>query len=222
MIKSKVEWSDVRPATLLLLPLFFISCESAPNRIFDTVAGTAQRVVYNGQPRPFTAGPGFVIRYYPSPAALESASPAGFGVQDPADAPVEPGRYFVRIEHSQAPGDYAAAELVIERAYITLSAEKTQQANYDGNPKRITAVSDPPLALSFSYYPTEEIRREAVQSFFENGRQQTSVQGFRRIDRAPVEPGIYYVAVYFGGNEHYRPEVTEVDFTIIGKSPAPR
>jgi hypothetical protein len=197
-----------RPALFLIAAFFSVSCETGPGGILDNISGSTQRAVYSGRPIPFIVEPGFSVRYFPSPEALEN------GFSGSANAPVEPGRYFVRVEHSRVPGDHAAAALVIERAYISFRAEKTQRARYDGNPKRVSVSSDPPVDLSFSYYPTEEIRREAVRIFSESGRQQTAVRGFRRIDRAPVEPGTYYAAVYFAGNKYYRPAVTEVDFTI--------
>jgi hypothetical protein len=200
------------PLVLFLIPAFFlISCETGPDEVLEDIAGSTQRAIYNGRPIAFIVEPGFSVRYF-SPAD----APEGGGSPN---APVEPGRYAVRVEHRQAPGTYAAAMLIIEKAYINFLAEKKQEAHYDGRPKRVSVSSDPPVDFSFSYYPTEDIREEAVRTFFEDGRRQTAVKGFTRITHAPVEPGTYYVAVYFAGNEHYRPAVAELEFTIIGRVP---
>jgi hypothetical protein len=191
----------------LIAAVFLVSCETGPEVVLDDISGSTQRAVYNGRPIPFIVEPGFSVRYFTAPEAPGSTR-----------VPVEPGTYIVRVEHSRAPGNYAEAALVIEKASISFLAEKNQLVRYDGSPKRVLVSTEPPVSLSYSYYPTEEIREEAIRTFLEEGRRQTAVQGFRRINHAPIGPGTYYAAVYFAGNDRYRPAVAELDFTILGRN----
>jgi hypothetical protein len=173
------------------------------------LSGAEQNEVYSGEAKPFIVyGEGYRIRYYSSQADLKA------GTNGSADAPVEPGRYYVRIMHPNNPGKYAPALLVIEKAPVAIFAEAAQQAVYNGSPKRVSASSQPSLPLSFSYYPSAEVRERAQKNFANPERRQAALSGFKRVERAPVEPGVYYVTVFYPGDERYHPAMTEVDFVI--------
>jgi hypothetical protein len=118
--------------------------------------------------------------------------------------------------HSAAPagpGKNDAASVITEKIPVKIIAEPKQIAAYNGAPRRVTAVAEPEVPLSFSYYPSAEIREQAAQNRPEQRR--AALSGFKRVERAPIEPGTYYVTVYFPGDEQHLPASAEVDFTIV-------
>ena len=139
-------------------------------------------------------------------------------------APSEPGLYYVKISLPQgivfeSPAKDVFVDYQIRKAPVRIIAEKIQSANYNGDPKRVQAVSEPDLPLSYSYYPSLDLRQAAAEAFSnpdEEGRTSliTALQRFTRVERAPKEQGTYYVMVYFPGDSRYEPAMGEVDFTI--------
>jgi hypothetical protein len=129
--------------------------------------------------------------------------------------------YYVRVKrpggNGFAPGADTIVEYQIEKASVTILADESQGAYYDGNPKRVLAVSEPSFALSFSYYPNAETRDAAARAFSQPDTQASvseALKGFKRVERAPIEQGIYYVLVFFPGDENYQGIYKKVEFTI--------
>jgi hypothetical protein len=179
-----------------------------------------QRRVYNGAGQPVEAlpsredAPPFIVTYYTSMEAREAREG---GTDYP---PSEAGLYYVRVGRPGgggfAPGEDVLVEYQIEKAEVTILADETQSAYYDGNPKRVLAVCEPSFTLSFSYYPNAEIRDAAVRSFSQGGgHAPAALRNFTRIERAPIERGVYYVLVFFPGNANYKAAYKEVNFTIV-------
>jgi hypothetical protein len=134
-----------------------------------------------------------------------------------SESPVNGGLYYVRIERPKENG-YAAgndiiAEFIIEPREVNIFAEEKQEAFYDGNPKRITAEADAPVALSAAYFPNAETRRAAASTSAPEQRS-AALRGLTRVESPPKEPGTYYVTVYFGGSRNYLPASKEIEFTI--------
>ncbi|GHV24395.1 hypothetical protein FACS189498_1490 [Spirochaetia bacterium] len=172
-----------------------------------TTAGY-QQTFYNGSPQPIEVkavgeGAPLIITYFPSPEALEQNEGGT------AEAPIAVGIYFVRIEGLSETVEYRILKGVVE----IIAAEK-QEAAYDGSPKRIEVRPEPPVLLTISYYPTREARDTTALPNTEAPRKAAALRGLSRIDSAPKEPGTYYVAVSFAGNENYEPVSKDVEFVI--------
>jgi hypothetical protein len=152
----------------------------------------------------------------PPPPVTPNAPPA----EDmPPPAPVEPAAPLAECEpQTETP---PVEDAVNDRAAIAIITEPKQEARYDGTPKRITARAEPPVPLSFSYYPSETLRGEAAAAVL-RAQRKTELPGLRRVESAPVEPGTYFALVYFAGNEQFFPAFAEVDFTIRAGSPPAR
>jgi len=140
-----------------------------------------------------------------------------------AEAPSEPGIYFVSINcapgYGHKPADDLIVEFHIKKAYVKIIAYDVQSAVYNGSPRRVQAVSEPAVPLSYSYYPVLELRQAALDAFLKTDSEKQSslsaaLQRFLRVESAPVEQGVYYVLVYFSGNALYEPAYKEVEFTI--------
>ena len=137
--------------------------------------------------------------------------------------PVNAGTYYVRLirpgKGKAIPAKEFFAVLRILKRPVIIEAEKIQEAIYDGNPKRIQAVVDPVVPLSFSYYPNLELMESAKKSTTETrAGQNTMIQtfrGYRRIDRAPSEQGSYYVWIYYPGDDNYASASMDVEFNIL-------
>jgi hypothetical protein len=177
-----------------------------------------QRTTYNGKAQPIQVDvvedkAPLVITYFDSAKALED------GKGGSSEAPVDGGLYFVRIERPEGNGYAAGDDIVIEyridaRAVRIIAGDR-QEAVYDGNPKRVKAESDPPLALSFSYFPNRESMMMVFRSVERQFDRQGNVpRGYTRVERPPIEPGTYYVLVYFSGSRNYRSASKEIEFTI--------
>ncbi|MDR1863578.1 MAG: hypothetical protein LBQ67_06635 [Treponema sp.] len=184
------------------------------------VSPLRQYRVYNGKGQPVEAvpsredAPPFAVTYYTS-AEARDAREGGT-----ADPPVDAGLYYVRVARPGgggfAPGEDVPVEYRIDKAEAVILADETQTAYYDGNPKRVLAVCEPPFTLSFSYYPSAEIRDAAVRSLSQGGggRSPAALRNFTRVERAPADQGVYYVAVFFPGNANYKAAYKNVTFTI--------
>ncbi|MDR0720037.1 MAG: hypothetical protein LBF78_10415 [Treponema sp.] len=174
-----------------------------------------QTTIYNGKSQPIkTEGPvegGAVVTYYASEAARWFSEG---GTEIP---PTDAGVYYVRASF---PGRKdALVEYHITRALPKIIAEEKQSAAYNGDPKRVSARCDPELPLSFSYYPTPEVRQAAVkalarESEADNEESAAAFRGLRRVERAPIEQGEYYVLVYYPGDNNYLMAYKEIYFTI--------
>jgi hypothetical protein len=185
------------------------------------VSPLRQERVYNGEPQPIEAqsstatAPPFVVTYYTS----EEACAAREGGK--SKAPAGAGLYYVRVEQGGGldPELSVIVEYLIEKAQVTILADEKQSAYYNGDPKRVMAVSEPPLTLSFSYYPNAEAREAAARAFSQPGGDtevsaSSALKGFTRVGRAPIEQGVYYVLVFFPGDENCHAAYKEVEFTI--------
>jgi hypothetical protein len=164
-------------------------------------SATYQHTLYNGKPQPIDARaarndtPPFIITYFPTEEALLKNEG---GTTEP---PAAVGSYYARIERPAGNG-YAAGrdisvEYAIQKAFVTISAEKRQEAVYDGDPKHAASSADVPVDLVIRYYPSEEARSAGDAP-----------------GGPPTEPGIYFVTVSYDGDENYRPATKDVEFTI--------
>jgi hypothetical protein len=187
----------------------------------EIISPLEQSVVYNGRPQPVDARAAgdilLIVTYYPSKGAW------WFDEDGTREAPVNAGTYYVKISrpagNGYAQGEDVMVEYHIKKAAVNIIAEKIQGASYNGDPKRVQARSEPGLPLSYSYYPSAGVRAAAAQAFSrpdESTRSTASaaLRGLKRVERAPIEQGAYYVIVYYPGDDNYLPAYTEVDFTI--------
>ncbi|MDR1565761.1 MAG: hypothetical protein LBS48_00570 [Treponema sp.] len=187
----------------------------------EIVSPLKQSVVYNGRPQPVDARAGqdvpLVVTYYPSQGAW------WFDEDGTREAPVNVGLYYVKISRPAGNGYAKGKDLMVEyhitKAAITINTEKVQTASYNGDPKRVQASAEPQVPLSFSYYPAPEVRAAAVQALSQPDESALSgisvaLRGLKRVERAPIEQGVYYVLVYYPGDENHFLAYTEVDFTI--------
>jgi hypothetical protein len=85
----------------------------------------------------------------------------------------------------------------------------------------VQAEAEPPVLLSYFYYPNQELRDTAVRAAEETvrsgniARPAVEFRGYRRVDRAPIEQGTYYVWIYFPGDENHLSTSANVEFTIL-------
>ena len=208
---------------------FFGSCatekpQAAPPQqeevyLFDV--RSPQDYVYSGKPQAisyiFTGDIKPDIVYYTSPR--DRAEDRRGSRTDPVDA----GTYYVRLirpgKGKNVPAKEFFAVMNILKRQVKIDAEKTQTAIFDGNPKRITAVVDPAVPLSYSYYPNLELMEAAKKSSAENPPGQSTItqtfRGYRRVDRAPNEQGSYYVWIYYPGDDNHTSASVDVMFTIL-------
>ena len=188
---------------------------------------TPQEVVYNGKPQSisyqYTGSVPLDIVYYSS-------------IRDRTDdrrgsrtAPVNAGTYYVRVRRpgtSAFPARDFPVELRILKLPVKIEAARTQEDFYNGNQKRIQAEANPPVTLSYSYYPTLELRNLAMRAATEGPQGNSSrtlaeeSRRYNRVDRAPTEQGTYYVWIYFPGDDNHEAASASVDFTI--NPPQPR
>ncbi|AEF81678.1 hypothetical protein TREAZ_3012 [Leadbettera azotonutricia ZAS-9] len=180
-----------------------------------------QEVVYSGQPQPLEARaevdvPLEVI-YYPSPTAR------WFDEDRYDEVPVNTGVYYAKIRrpswNGYAQGEDVEAEYHIKKATVEIIAEGIQRAAYNGDPKRVVASAEPDVPLSFSYYPNANAARAAIRALAQPDADARSgvsaaLSGLRRVERAPIEQGAYYVVVYFPGDDNHNLAYREVVFTI--------
>ena len=185
---------------------------------------SSQELVYNGKPQPIPfsnrgkEAPGVI--YYPTPQARKE------GKGGTAAAPVQAGTYYVRLlGYSDGKDHPLVEEHLVEyhilKRPVKIEAAENQGAFYNGDPKRVQAKADPPVLLSFSYYPNRELRdtaqkaaAEAILKWGSSLVPTDSYSGYKRVERAPIEPGTYYVWVYFPGDENHEAAQANVEFTI--------
>ena len=188
------------------------------------IVKSSQEAVYNGKPQPisfyYTGNGTPRIIYYPSQQARKEDKTGS------TSAPVRAGTYYVRIKYPDG-NKYTSnmevlAEYRIQKCAVKIETEKIQQAYYNGNPKRAQARAEPPVPLSYSYYPNRELRETAQKAVGEpvsggtsSQRLTQSYSGYKRVDRAPIEEGTYYVWIYFPGDENYKAAHANVEFVIL-------
>ena len=221
---------------MLFAPILF-SCSSEKASVTNTETVTEtenqgiprltidlfQEVVYNGKPQPilfhYTGDEKPEIIYYPSPEARKEDRYGSF------TAPIRAGVYYVwvrcPVKNKKVPVEEAFPEYRILKCPVKIEAEKIQEAFYNGDPKRVRATAEPSVPLSYIYYPNEKLRdiaqksaREAAAKANTTGLPTRSFIGYRRVERAPIEQGTYYVWVYFPGDENHKPAEANVEFTI--------
>jgi hypothetical protein len=152
-----------------------------------------------------------VVTYYASEGAR------WFDEDGTETPPSDAGVYYARVRF---PGrEDALVEYHIVRALPKIIAEEKQSAAYNGDPKRVSARSDPELPLSFSYYPAPEVRQAAIKVLARGSEDNDSetanaFRGLKRVERAPIEQGEYYVLVYYPGDANYILAYKEIDFAI--------
>jgi hypothetical protein len=134
-----------------------------------------------------------VITYFPSEEHLlrnEGGS---------AEAPSAVGDYIVRVERPEGNGYRRGPDVKVEyhiqRALIAIKAEDRQEYVFDGNPKPVAASADPPVELSFAYYPLPGSPGEASLE-------------------VPAARGVYRVRISYPGGENYMGASKEVELTI--------
>ena len=176
-----------------------------------------QEAVYNGRPQPLSytyAGEDEPeIIYYPSPKARDEGRG---GIYSP---PTRTGAYYALIRSLY---EEIFVEYRILKCPVKIEAVDIQAAFYDGNPKRVLVNTEPPVPLSYFYYPNPELRDAAVKaamaaaSIGDTGQSTEDIfKGYKRVDRAPVEQGTYYVWVDFPGDENREAAQAYVEFTIL-------
>jgi hypothetical protein len=196
------------PLVLLILSVFMpFSCTTKDSGLNDApivTSSTYQHTLYNGLPQPIDARAAkdditpFVITYFNSEEDLEKNR------KGTTEAPVEVGKYYVRIDrpagNGYKKGFYVKVEYMIQKALVVIIADEKQEAVYDGKPKTVIAKTDAPVALDILYYT------------YENG-----VKGQTALRNAPVEPGRYRVDIVWPGDKNYLGSSREVEFTIKKK-----
>ena len=194
------------------------------------VVSPYQEAVYNGAPQPlsyrYNGETKPVIIYYPSPEARKE------GRNGNMEAPVNAGIYYVRVQrypgrNEHFPVEEFFAEYRILKCPVKINVKENQEAIYNGDPKRVQASADPPVLLMYSYYPKKELREIAQRNLAEDAasRRNSSrlsamlpagtFSGYKRVERAPIEQGTYYVWIYFPGDENHEAAHLDLEFTIL-------
>ena len=183
------------------------------------IVSTLQETFYNGSPQAIQARceqqiP-LIITYYPNAEDYRKIRNEFY------NPPSEPGTYFVSVNCARGYGYADINDILVEyrikKGIVRITADRVQSAVYNGNPRRVQAAADPAVPLSYSYYPNIEVMKTAVEAFVRPDNQQTLssvLQRFKRVESAPTEQGVYYVLIYFNGNDRYEPVYSEVEFTI--------
>ena len=183
-----------------------------PRQSHSLIVPSPQELYFNGNRQPlkveYSGDDDPEIIYYPTPRARDEERGGSYS------APARVGAYFalVRCRYGEA-----RAELRIVKRKVIISAESNQEAVYNGNPKRVQVEVDPPLTVFFSYYPNRELMESAIAAEKQNSGMSFSqtLQGYRRVERAPTEPGIYYVWIYYPGDENNTAAEATVTFRIL-------
>jgi len=196
--------------------------------IFEYNVPSPQVTVYNGTSQPIyyycSGGDEPSIVYYLTPESRDA------GRVGSTAAPVSAGFYYVRVKFPRYASEFYA-EYRIQKSPVAIRTEGKQSARYNGDPQRIIARAEPAVPLNYSYYPNLGLRDSAVNSARLPGSEESSragysrsfsqtFDGYRRVDRAPIEQGTYYVWVFFPGDVNYEAAEAFVEFEIL--PPLPR
>lgn len=198
-----------------------IAADEEPEEVYIFEVTSPQYLVYSGKPQAISYL--YTGEEQPDIVYFTSETDRAEDRRGSRSDPVKPGVYYVRLirpaKGRNNPAKEYFAEFYILRCPVVIKAEKTQKAVYNGDPKRIQASVEPDLPLAYSYYPNLELMEAAKKSAEETHPGQNTItqtfKGYRRVDRAPSEPGTYYVWIYFPGNETYRPASADVEFIIL-------
>jgi hypothetical protein len=163
-------------------------------------SATHQHTLYNGRGQPIEAAaakddaPAPVVTYFPSEENLlrnEGGS---------AEAPSAVGDYIVRVERPEGNGYRRGPDIKVEyhiqRALVAIKADDRQEYGFDGNSKSAAASADPPVELSFAYYP---LSADAAAP---------------PLPGPPAARGAYRVRISYSGGENYMGASKEVELTI--------
>ncbi|MDR2446557.1 MAG: hypothetical protein LBD58_04615 [Treponema sp.] len=194
-------------ASLMAAALFFlVSCVSKESALEEApiiTSATYQHTQYNGRRQAVEVhaakddAPPFVITYFASEDDLENDR------NGRAEAPVEAGDYYVRIErpggNGYKQGGNIKVEYHIQKAFISIIADPVQRFAYDGEPKPAEASIEPPVEppLVFSYFAANA--NDAANS---------------ALPSPPAAKGVYRVVVVFPGNERCLGASTEIALLI--------
>ena len=185
------------PATFTIL--VFAAClskqplEDAP----IITSSTYQHTLYNGRGQPIEAkaskegAPPPVITYFRSEEDLHADRDGS------SEAPVEVGKYYVRIRRPAGNGYKAGNDITVEyhlqKALVTISAEEKQEFMYDGKPKPVVFSVDQNVEPGVAYY-----RSSSEQPL--NG--------------PPAERGLYLVIISYNGDAHHLGSSKRVELAI--------
>ncbi|MFP3089723.1 hypothetical protein LQZ21_05290 [Treponema sp. TIM-1] len=190
---------------MAILPaLLLVSCaankpEQALEEAPIITSATYQHTQYNGRNQPVEVYaakedvPPFIITYFRSEEDLEH------DLNGSSEAPVEVGDYYARIErpagNGYQPGRPIKVEYHIQKAFISIVTDPVWRFTYDGSPKEIIAVTEPPVdpPLIVSYFAAGDAAA---------------------LGAPPRERGQYRVTVVFPGNERYMGASQELELWI--------
>jgi hypothetical protein len=167
-----------------------------------------QEVFYNGQSQPINAASGdapLALTYFPSEEFL-LRDEGGL-----AEAPVEVGRYFVKVEQIEGKGFRRGRELVVEyrirKAPVNIIAKVVQEFRRDGREKPVAASADVPVTLTILYYDATKTGTLA-QTGGSDAVSSLALPG------PPSAPGYYLVRISFPGDDHYLAALKDVQLII--------
>jgi hypothetical protein len=186
----------------LMIPLvLFLSCASKENALEEApiiTSATYQHTQYNGRNQGVEAAaakddvPPFIITYFNSEEDFEEDRNGS------AEAPVEVGDYYVRIErpggNGYRQGKSIKIEYHVQKAFISLSADPVQRFSYDGKPKEAAFQVDPSADIRVTYY--------------------TAGSSGNALVSPPVKKGHYRAVLVFPGNERYMGASKEIELWI--------
>jgi hypothetical protein len=187
---------------LIMTAFVVFSCASREPLWEDApiiTSATYQHTQYNGRSQAVEAAaakgdaPPFIVTYFRSPAELEQDRNGS------ADAPVEVGDYYARIERPGGKGyrrgNTITIEYHIQKAFITITADPVQRFAWDGSPKAVAVAAEPPVDLAVSYYDAADPAAEPLPA-------------------PPSAPGRYRAAVVFPGNDRYMGASRDIELRI--------
>jgi hypothetical protein len=168
-----------------------------------------QEVFYNGKAQPIdAAGAGdapLALTYFPSKELLLRDEGGAL------EAPLEVGRYFVKVQQIQGNGFSRGRELVVEyrirKAPVNIIAKAVQEFRRDGREKPIAASADVPVTLTIVYYDANKTGT-AAQTGGPGAASSLALPG------PPSAPGYYLVRVSFPGDSHYLEALKDVQLII--------
>ncbi|MDR1468162.1 MAG: hypothetical protein LBT00_02590 [Spirochaetaceae bacterium] len=187
---------------VVVVGLTGVSCAAGKRGLEDApiiTSATYQHTQYNGRNQPVEVKAAkedvapFVVTYFRSEEDWEH------GLNGNLEPPSEVGDYYARVERPEGNGYRQGRPIKIEyhiqKAFITIAAEPVQRFLYDGKPKTITAVAEPPQdpSLVFSYF---------------------AHNGSVALPSPPAEKGVYRVTVVFSGNERYMGASRDIELLI--------
>jgi hypothetical protein len=178
------------------------SCAAGRRSLEDApiiTSATYQHTQYNGRSQPVEVKAAkedsapFVVTYFRSEEEAER------GHNGSAEPPAEVGDYYVRVERPSGNGYREGSPIKIEyhiqKAFITIAADPVQRFRYDGNPKEVKAVTDPPVGPSLAFFYFAQGDSAALPS-------------------PPREKGVYRVTVVFPGSERYLGASRDIELRI--------